>query len=147
MPVKPTRQLLVIADDIGIGPNTTAGILQLGGQGIVTGSVLLVNSPYAEEAVALLAPAPGEPDLTQHPADRYHDPDSYPPARGVAPTRSQCRHADRPDHRGRLAGAAVSRLGIVRPGNRHAIAELTTIGRGEPDDFDPTRLRQRHLPN
>jgi predicted glycoside hydrolase/deacetylase ChbG (UPF0249 family) len=42
---------LVIADDIGIGPNTTTGILQLAAQGIVTGSVLLVNSPYAPEAV------------------------------------------------------------------------------------------------
>jgi chitin disaccharide deacetylase len=51
MPTKPTRRLLVIADDIGIGPGTTAGILQLAGQGIVTGSVLLVNSPHAVEAV------------------------------------------------------------------------------------------------
>src|SRR5262245_24933176 len=45
------RRLLVIADDIGIGPNTTAGILKLGVQGVVTGSVLLVNSPHALEAV------------------------------------------------------------------------------------------------
>lgn len=51
MPSKPQRLLLVIADDIGIGPNTTTGILHLGSQGIVTGSVLLVNSPYAAEAV------------------------------------------------------------------------------------------------
>ena len=46
------RLLLVIADDIGIGPNTTTGILQLASQGIVTGSVLLVNTPYAEESVS-----------------------------------------------------------------------------------------------
>ena len=45
------RLLLVIADDIGIGPDTTAGILQLAAQGIVTGSVLLANSRYAVEAV------------------------------------------------------------------------------------------------
>ena len=45
------RLLLVIADDIGIGPNTTTGILQLAAQGILTGSVLLVNSPYATPAV------------------------------------------------------------------------------------------------
>jgi predicted glycoside hydrolase/deacetylase ChbG (UPF0249 family) len=51
MPVIATRLLLVIADDIGIGPNTTTGILQLASQGIVTGSVLLVNSPHAGEAV------------------------------------------------------------------------------------------------
>src|SRR6516164_11537450 len=52
MPSKRRRLLLVIADDIGIGPETTTGILQLAAQGIVTGSVLLVNSPYAPEAVA-----------------------------------------------------------------------------------------------
>jgi len=45
------RLLLVIADDIGIGPNTSAGILQLASQGIVTGSALLVNSPHAADAV------------------------------------------------------------------------------------------------
>lgn len=45
------RLLLVIADDIGIGPNTTTGILQLGMQGVVTGSALLVNSPYTVDAV------------------------------------------------------------------------------------------------
>jgi chitin disaccharide deacetylase len=49
--LKHHRLLLVIADDIGIGPNTTTGILQLASQGIVTGSVLLVNSPHATEAV------------------------------------------------------------------------------------------------
>ncbi len=50
MPSPSERLLLVIADDFGIGPNTTTGILQLASQGIVTGSVVLVNSPYAEEA-------------------------------------------------------------------------------------------------
>src|ERR1700722_16794868 len=52
MPTKPQRLLLVIADDLGIGPNTTTGILQLASQGVVTGSVLLVNSPHAEKAVS-----------------------------------------------------------------------------------------------
>ena len=51
MPGKRDRLLLVIADDIGIGPNTTTGILQLAMQGVVTGSALLVNSPYAAESV------------------------------------------------------------------------------------------------
>jgi len=41
------RQLVVIADDYGIGPQTSAGILELAHQGLLTGSVLLVNSPYA----------------------------------------------------------------------------------------------------
>jgi chitin disaccharide deacetylase len=45
------RRLLVIADDYGIGPNTSKAILELGRRHTVTGSVLLVNSPYAEEAV------------------------------------------------------------------------------------------------
>ena len=49
--MKATRSLLVIADDIGIGPDTTTGILQLGARGIVTGSVLIVNSPHAPEAL------------------------------------------------------------------------------------------------
>jgi predicted glycoside hydrolase/deacetylase ChbG (UPF0249 family) len=46
-----TRFLLVIADDFGIGPETSRGILELAGRGIVTGTVLLVNSPYAADAV------------------------------------------------------------------------------------------------
>lgn len=46
------KGLVIIADDFGIGPETTRGILELGGRGIVTGSVLLVNSPYAYAAVA-----------------------------------------------------------------------------------------------
>ena len=46
------RQLLVIADDYGIGPQTSAGILELARKGVVTGSVLLVNSPYAPAEVA-----------------------------------------------------------------------------------------------
>src|ERR1043165_5356328 len=45
------RQLLVIADDFGIGPNTSAGILDLAAQGIVTGSVLLVNAPDVLSAI------------------------------------------------------------------------------------------------
>ncbi len=45
------RYLVVVADDYGIGPATSQGILELGVAGLVTGAVLLVNSPYAEEAV------------------------------------------------------------------------------------------------
>lgn len=64
---KPDRQLLVIADDIGIGPNTTMGILQLGVQGVVTGSVLLVNSPYAVDAVKKWRQVGGALELGWHP--------------------------------------------------------------------------------
>lgn len=45
------RYLLVTADDFGIGPETSRAILELGQSGILTTTVLLVNSPYAEEAV------------------------------------------------------------------------------------------------
>jgi len=45
------RSLVIVADDLGIGPATTHGILHLAGLGKVTGTVLLVNSPHAEEAV------------------------------------------------------------------------------------------------
>jgi chitin disaccharide deacetylase len=45
------RALIVIADDFGIGPETSRGILDLAAVGVVTGTVLLVNSPHAESAV------------------------------------------------------------------------------------------------
>jgi predicted glycoside hydrolase/deacetylase ChbG (UPF0249 family) len=65
--VKSERLLLVIADDIGIGPNTTAGILQLASRGIVTGSVLLVNSPYAVEGVRKWLQLASPVELGWHP--------------------------------------------------------------------------------
>jgi predicted glycoside hydrolase/deacetylase ChbG (UPF0249 family) len=46
-----TRNLLVIADDYGIGPETSRGILELADRGVVTGAVLMVNSPHAADAV------------------------------------------------------------------------------------------------
>jgi predicted glycoside hydrolase/deacetylase ChbG (UPF0249 family) len=46
-----TRFLVVIADDYGIGPETSRGILDLAARGLVTGTVLLVNSPYASDTV------------------------------------------------------------------------------------------------
>jgi predicted glycoside hydrolase/deacetylase ChbG (UPF0249 family) len=46
-----TRSLVVVADDYGIGPDTSRGILELAARGTITGAVLLVNSPYAAEAV------------------------------------------------------------------------------------------------
>jgi predicted glycoside hydrolase/deacetylase ChbG (UPF0249 family) len=45
------RFLTVVADDYGIGPATSRGILELGSEGLISATVLLVNSPYAEEAV------------------------------------------------------------------------------------------------
>ncbi len=46
------RKLLVTADDFGIGPNTSRGILELAHRGAITSTVMLVNSPYAAEGVA-----------------------------------------------------------------------------------------------
>jgi predicted glycoside hydrolase/deacetylase ChbG (UPF0249 family) len=65
--VKPERYLVVIADDYGIGPATTQGILDLAVRGLVTGTVLLVNSPYAEEAVRLWRQAGRPMELGWHP--------------------------------------------------------------------------------
>jgi predicted glycoside hydrolase/deacetylase ChbG (UPF0249 family) len=45
------RYLTIIADDYGIGPATSQGILDLADQRRLGGAVLLVNSPYAEPAV------------------------------------------------------------------------------------------------
>jgi predicted glycoside hydrolase/deacetylase ChbG (UPF0249 family) len=45
------RSLVVVADDFGIGPATSRGILHLAGRGKLTATVLLVNSPHAAEAV------------------------------------------------------------------------------------------------
>jgi predicted glycoside hydrolase/deacetylase ChbG (UPF0249 family) len=46
-----SRVLVVVADDYGIGPETSRGILELAAEGIVTGTVLIVNSPHALEAI------------------------------------------------------------------------------------------------
>ncbi len=46
-----TRALVVVADDFGIGPATSLGLLDLAGQDRLSASVLLVNSPHAVEAV------------------------------------------------------------------------------------------------
>lgn len=45
------RFLVVTADDFGIGPATSRGILDLAERGIVTSTVLLVTSPFAADAV------------------------------------------------------------------------------------------------
>jgi chitin disaccharide deacetylase len=47
----PRRYLLVTADDFGIGPATSQGVLAAAASGAITASVLLVNSPHAKDAV------------------------------------------------------------------------------------------------
>src|SRR5439155_25014511 len=67
MDVRARRRLVVIADDYGIGPDTSAGILELARRGVVPGSVLLVTSPFAPAAVDSWQRA-GEPmELGWHP--------------------------------------------------------------------------------
>ena len=61
------RRLLVIADDFGIGPNTSSAILELAERKVVTGSVLLVNSPFAEEGVEKWRQAGRPMELGWHP--------------------------------------------------------------------------------
>ena len=47
----PARKLFVIADDFGIGPETSRAILELGQEELLTGTTLLVTSVHAEAAV------------------------------------------------------------------------------------------------
>ncbi|QDU19059.1 carbohydrate deacetylase [Urbifossiella limnaea] len=62
-----SRQLVVIADDFGIGPDTDRGILELAAAGLVTGTTLLVNSPHAPAAVTAWNRAGRPLDLGWHP--------------------------------------------------------------------------------
>lgn len=62
-----SRYLLIVADDFGIGPETSRGILDLAERGVVTGTVLLVNSPYAEQAVRAWREAGSELEIGWHP--------------------------------------------------------------------------------
>jgi predicted glycoside hydrolase/deacetylase ChbG (UPF0249 family) len=62
-----TRFLIVIADDYGIGPETSRGILELAARNLITGTVLLVNSPYAEEAVRAWRQSGGHLEMGWHP--------------------------------------------------------------------------------
>lgn len=62
-----TRFLIVLADDYGIGPETSRGILELATRGVVTGTVLMVNSPHAPEALRAWRQAGVPMDLGWHP--------------------------------------------------------------------------------
>ena len=61
------RYLLVTADDFGIGPETSAGILDLAARRAITSTVLLVNSPYASEAVGMWRRSGATLELGWHP--------------------------------------------------------------------------------
>jgi predicted glycoside hydrolase/deacetylase ChbG (UPF0249 family) len=74
------RFLVVIADDYGIGPETSRGILELAACGVVTGTVLLVNSPYAADAVRAWRRSGLPLEVGWHP-NLVMDPPSAPPGR------------------------------------------------------------------
>lgn len=61
------RLLVVTADDFGIGPDTSRGILDLAARRAVTSTVLLVNSPFAAEGVAAWRRAGAGVELGWHP--------------------------------------------------------------------------------
>jgi predicted glycoside hydrolase/deacetylase ChbG (UPF0249 family) len=65
--VNEKRHLVVTADDYGIGPRTSAGILELGRRGILSGTVLLVNSPHALTAVEAWQEAGRPMEVGWHP--------------------------------------------------------------------------------
>ena len=99
------RYLIVTADDYGIGRETSRAILDLATAGQVTGSVLLVNSPYAAEAVQCWRRA-GEPfELGWHPCLTLD--------RSVAPSRL-VPSLLRPDGCFWPLGRFVRRLGLGR---------------------------------
>ena len=74
------RYLMVIADDYGIGPATSQTILDLAREGRVTGTVLLVNSPHAEQAVRAWHRLGAPAELGWHPCLTMDAPVS-PPSR------------------------------------------------------------------
>jgi chitin disaccharide deacetylase len=74
------RYLVVIADDYGIGPETSRGILELAERGVVTGTVLLVNSPHAADAVRAWRRSGLPLEVGWHP-NLVMDPPAAPPGR------------------------------------------------------------------
>ena len=84
------RYLVVTADDYGIGPPTSQGILDLAMQGVVQGTVLLVNSPHAEAGVRLWRRAGMPVELGWHPCLTLDSP-VLAPAQVASLTRSDGR--------------------------------------------------------
>jgi predicted glycoside hydrolase/deacetylase ChbG (UPF0249 family) len=62
-----SRPLVIVADDYGIGPDTSRGILELALAGRLTATVLMVNCPDAERAVGDWLRADPPADLGWHP--------------------------------------------------------------------------------
>ncbi|WP_020473843.1 carbohydrate deacetylase [Zavarzinella formosa] len=60
------RIITIVADDYGIGPETSRAILELAVEGQLGATVLMVNSPFAEEAVDAWRAANPAVDLGWH---------------------------------------------------------------------------------
>jgi predicted glycoside hydrolase/deacetylase ChbG (UPF0249 family) len=78
-----TRYLVVNADDYGIGPATSRAILELGKEQIITSSVLMANSPHAEQAIQAWHEAGRPLEMGWHPCltmDRPVLPPHYVPS-------------------------------------------------------------------
>jgi len=65
--MRENRKLVVVADDLGIGFETDRGIIELANKGIISATVLLVNSPSASQAVSMWTKAGKPCDLGWHP--------------------------------------------------------------------------------
>jgi predicted glycoside hydrolase/deacetylase ChbG (UPF0249 family) len=65
--VPQTRRLVICADDFGIGPETSRGILDLALAKKISATVLLVNAPNTEDAVRRWRRAGPDCDLGWHP--------------------------------------------------------------------------------
>ena len=61
------RFLTIIADDFGIGPATSQGILDLAARRLLGGAVFLVNGPHAEESVRAWRHGSAPLELGWHP--------------------------------------------------------------------------------
>lgn len=68
------RYLIVTADDYGIGPATSQGILDLAIHGRISATVLLVNSPFAAAAVKAWRQAGNPRELGWHPCLTLDEP-------------------------------------------------------------------------
>jgi hypothetical protein len=73
-------RLLITADDFGIGPETSRGILDLAERGALTSTVLLANSPFAADGVAQWNRRGRPLELGWHPALTLDAPVSDPAA-------------------------------------------------------------------
>src|SRR5262245_48428647 len=109
------RYLIVTADDFGIGPATSEGIIDLSRQEVVTATVLLVTSPYAEDAMRLWHRAGKPVELGWHPCLTLDRP--------VLPA---CRVPSLVDRDGRFWQLApfLTRLALGRIRPRNVEAEL-----------------------